>query len=258
MADETSTEETPKEETPKEETTEEPVEEDTSQKTELDSYKETVKESQELLKRYKEQVAGSQSEAEKLREKIKELESKTPPKKEESQLSEQDRAYRDYLKKLGMFTKDEVETMVQDRIAPFQAKEEARGKGEQKKILDAFIESKPDLAKDKDLEGSKMQKVIAKLKRITPADPFNPNASLKGDLELAYDWAFGEETNQEALSKAKAQGRAEGHEAGEAKVGEGASAPSTSSKKTRTAEQEALLKEWGVDDETINKKTEKK
>lgn len=256
MADETSTEETPKEETLKE-TTEEPVEEDTSQKTELDSYKETLKESQELLKRYKEQVSGSQAEATKLKAKVEELESKTPP-KEESQLSEQDRAYRDYLKKLGMFTKDQVETMVQDRIAPFQAKEEARGKGEQKKILDAFIESKPDLAKDKDFEGSKMQQVIAKLKRITPADPFNPNASLKEDLELAYDWAFGEETNQEALSKARAKGLAEGHEAGEAKVGEGASAPSTSSKKTRTPEQEALLKEWGVDDESINKKTEKK
>lgn len=254
----TSTEETPIEETP-EEKTEEPAEEDTSeQKTELDSVKETLAETQEVMKRYKEQVSGSQTEAEKLRTEITELKSKIPQKEESpSELSEQDLQYKAYLKKLGMYSKNEVDKLVQDRIAPFQAKEAAKAKANQKAILDKFIKGKPELSSVKDIDGSKMQKVIAQLKRITPIDPLNPNTSLDKDLELAYKWAFEGETNKEAISKAKAAGRAEGHEAGEAKVGGGASVKSTHSGKQRTSDQEAILKEWGVDDDTIKKNKEK-
>jgi len=245
-------------ETPEETTTEPLVEGTTEQKTELDSTKETLAETQATLKRYKEQVSGHGPEVEKLQAKIKELEGKIPPEKEPlSELSPQDQEYRAYLKKLGMFTKDEVEKMVQEKVAPFQAEREAKGKSEQRKVLDKFIKDKPDLGNEKDPEGIRMQKVLDKLKRITPADPFDPNASLEEDLERAYNWAFEGETNKEALSKAKAEGRAEGHEASEAKVGEGASTSSPTSKKQRTSEQEEMLRYFGVDDESISKQKEK-
>lgn len=243
-----------------EETKEEPAKEDTlEKKTEVDSVKETLTETQALLKRYKEQVSGSQEEAEKLKVKIKELEEKIPPVKEAlPELTAEEKSTRDYLKKLGFFPKDEMDKIIQDKVAPFHAKEAARYKGEQKRILTGFIESKPDLGEIKDPEGVKMKQVLGKLRRITPADPFNPNDSLGEDLELAYNWAFKGEVNQEALVKAKAEGRAEGHEASEAKVGAGTSAQSSTQKRQRSSEQEELLKEWGVDDESINKTMEKK
>ena len=247
------TEETKTEET---EETEEPVEEDTSEKTELDLAKETLAETQALLKRYKEQVSGSQEEAEKFKIKIKELEARIPPEEKEalSELTPQDQQTKAYLKKLGIFTKDEVERIVQEKVAPFQAERTARERSEQKRVLGEFIKSKSALGENKDPEGVKMQQILAKLKRIAPADPLDPNASLKEDLELAYKWAFGEEIQKEVLSKAEAKGRAEGHEAGEAKVGEGTSSQTSTSKRQRTPEQEAVLKEWGVDDETYLKK----
>lgn len=241
-------------ETPEEATTELPVEDTTEEKTELDSVKETLTETQAREKRYKEQVSGSQAEAERLKKENEELKSKVPPEEESlSELSPQDHETRAYLKKLGVFTKEEVEKMVQEKVAPFQAEREAKRKSEQKGVLDKFIKDKPDLGDEKDPEGIRMQKVFGKLKRITPADPFDPNSSLEEDLERAYNWAFEGETNKEALSKAKAEGRAEGHEASEAKVGEGASASSPTSKKQRTSEQEEMLKYFGVGDETITK-----
>lgn len=267
MEDGTSTEDVfekkPVEETTETETTEEtgvePVEEDTSKKTEADSAKEALAETQALVKRYKEQVSGSQEEAEKLKTKIKELEAKIPPEKESlPELSAEEKSTRDYLKKIGFFPKDEVDKMIQDKVAPFHAKEEARNKGEQKRILAKFIQSKSDLGEIKDPEGIKMKQVLGKLRRITPADPFNPNDSLEEDLEWAYQKAFEGEVNQEALVKAKAEGRAEGHEASEAKVGAGTSAQSPASKRQRSSEQEEILKEWGVDDESYSKITEKK
>ncbi len=247
-------------ETPEEEKTE-LAEEDTSEKkTELDSVKATLAETQEALKRYKEKDSGHEEGVRKLQDKIKDLEVKIPPTQElPSELSPEDKQYREYLKKLGVYTKVEVEKMVQDRIAPFQQKEDARGKAEQKRVLDKFIANKPELAADKDIDGSKMQKVIAQLKRIAPLDPLSPNTSLEEDLELAHKWAFEGETNKEALQKAKAEGLAEGHEASETQVGEGASVKSPASKKQRTPEQEETLREFGVDDETLAKqKTEKK
>jgi len=239
--------------------TTEPAEEDTSEiKTELDSVKETLAETQVTLKRYKEQVSGHGPEVQRLQKKIEELEARIPPEKEPlTELSPQDQETRAYLKKLGVFTQKEVEKMVQEKVAPFQAEREARGKSEQKKVLEKFIKNKPDLGDTKDPEGVRMQRVLGKLKRIAPDDPFDPNASLETDLELAYKWAFEEETNKEALSKAKATGRAEGHEASEAKVGEGASTSSPAPKKQRTSEQEEMLKYFGVDDESISKKMEK-
>lgn len=243
-----------------EETTGEPAEEDTSKKTEADSVKEALAESQALLKRYKEQVSGSQEEAENLKTKIKELEAKIPPEIKEPlpELSAEEKSTRAYLKKLGFFPKDEVDKIIQDKVAPFHAKEAARNKGEQKRILEKFIGSKSDLGETKDPEGIKMKQVLTKLRRITPADPFNPNDSLREDLELAYNWAFEGEANQEALVKAKAEGRAEGHEASEAKVGAGTSAQPSAPKRQRSSEQEEVLKEWGVDDESYSKITEKK
>lgn len=239
--------------------TTEPAKEDTlEKKTEAGTTEEAQVETQTKLKRYKEQVAGSQKEAKELKEKIKELESQIPPKKEPStQLSPQDEAYKSYLKGLGMYSKEDVDKIIEDKTAPFRTRAEAQEKSRQKKIIAEFVKGKPDLSEAKDPEGIRMKKVIARLKRITPADPFDPNASLEEDLGRAYNWAFEKETRQEALEQAKAEGRGEGHEAADTKVGEGASAKSTSPKKTRSAGSEALMKEWGVDDDSINK-TEKK
>jgi len=253
--DQTSIEGNEETQTPESETAEEtetPAEETQEEtKPEVD-YKTKFVESQSEAMRLR-------SEATRLKEELDATKQKEPVVKEpQSELSAQDQAYQDYLKKLGMYTKGEVEKTIQDKIAPFQAKEDARRKGQQKKILDGFIKSKPNLAKGKDPGGASMQRVINTLKRITPADPFDPNSSLGDDLEWAYREVFGKETNQEALSKAKASGLAEGHEAGDTKVGEGASAKSATQKKTRTSAQEAILKDWGVDDATINKQTEKK
>jgi len=226
------------------------------EKTELDSVKGELSETQVRLKRYKEQVSGSQEEAEKLRDKVKELEAKMPPAKEElpPDLSPQDLETRNYLKKLGVFTKSEVDKIIQEKIAPFQAEKVARARSEQRKVLENFIQAKPELGNEKDPDGLRMKQILSKLKRIAPADPFDPNSSLEEDLELAYKWAFGEEIQKEVLSKAEAKGRAEGHEAGEAKVGEGASAQTSTQKRQRTPEQETILREWGVDDESIKSK----
>ena len=233
------------------EKSEELIEEDTSEKkTELDSVKMALTETQEQLKRYKEQVSGSQEEALRLKKELEDTKAKIPQEKTEpdSELSPEDRQYKTYLKKLGLYTKDEIEKMVQEKVAPFQAEREARNKSEQRKVLDDFIKKHPDLEKDE-----RLAVVKDKLRKIAPSDPFNPNLSLGEDLEHAYKWAFEGETNQEALSKAKAEGRAEGHEASETKVGEGASTSSETSKIQRTPEQEDLLRKWGVADEDIKK-----
>ena len=241
-----------KEELAEEDTSKKTEEEDTSdEKTELDSVKTALAETQEKLKRYREEESGHKDGVRKLQEEIQELKSKIPQEKKESdsELSPEDRQYKTYLKKLGLYAKDEIEKMVQEKVAPFQAEKEARNRSEQKKILDYFVKNHPDLEKDE-----RMAVIKDKLRKITPTDPFNPNLSLEEDLEHAYKWAFEGETNQEALSKAKAEGRAEGHEASETKVGEGASTSSESSKVKRTPEQEDLLRKWGVADEDIIKK----
>lgn len=228
--------------------------EDTSE-TELDSVKKALTETQEQLKRYKEQVSGSQEEALRLKKELDETKAKIPQEKQtepDSELTSEDRQYKVYLKKLGLYSKDEIEKMVQEKVAPFQAEREARNRSEQRKVLDEFIKKHPDLEKDE-----RMVAVKDKLRKIAPSDPFNPNLSLGEDLEHAYKWAFEGETNQEALSKAKAEGRAEGHEASETKVGEGASTSSETSKVQRTSEQEDLLKRWGVADEDLTKKESK-
>ena len=244
--------------TPKEEELpKEPTKEDTSgQKTELDSAKEALAESQAKEKRYREQVAGSQTEAERLKKENEELKSQIPE-KPPLELSPEDKEQRDYFIRMGLVPKEEVAKMVQEKVAPFQAQLSAREKSLQKRTLDRFKE-KHNLTEAEDPDGFKLQRVISKLKRVAPADPLNPNLSLKEDLELAHKWAFDEETNKEALSKATAKGRAEGHEASETKVGEGASVTAAPSKKHYTSEQEAIMKEWGVDDETLTKKQEKK
>lgn len=234
----------------------EPTGEETPEEETLDSVKATLRESQELNKRYKEQVSGSQSEAQKLKERVSELESVESDNEgvAKEELSKEDSDYANYLKKVGMVPKAEVEKMIQTRLSPFEAKETAKNKKVQQEILDDFVGNKPQLSSEKDIDGTKMQKVVNMLKRITPSDPFDPNSSLKEDLELAYGWAFKEDKTKEAIDRAKAEGRAEGHEASDIKVGSGASSSSTSkSNKNRSPEQEALLKDWGVNDESYNK-----
>jgi len=245
----------------------EPTEGDTSgggttpQPTELDSVKKTLAETQAQLKRYQEKDSGHEEGVRKLQDKIAELESRIPQAKTEESspdLSDQDKEYRNYLKRLGYYAKSDVDKMVQERIAPLQAKEQAKARGEQKRILSEFIKGKPELSESKDPDGTKMQRVIARLKRIAPEDPLEPNLSLNEDLETAYKWAFEEETNQEALIRAKNEGRAEGHEASETKVGEGASTSSPSSKKQYSPEAEEVMREWGVDDESLTKQNKNK
>lgn len=237
-------------------------EDQTSQPTELDSLKETLKETQSQLKRYKEQESGHQDGVRKLQERIQTLESQISQKGEKDEslsgLSQEDLQYHNYLTdKMKVVTEDKLKKILQEQIAPFQAEQGARSKAEQKKIINEFIARHSDLQEKNDPEGKKMSQVISRVKRFAPADRSNPNADLDEHLEDAYYLAFREETNQEALHKAKAEGRAEGNEASDTQVGEGASTSSTSSKKQRTPEQEEVLRDWGVDDESIEKQSKK-
>lgn len=250
MVDETTTETPAQEETPEvSEDSQVLAGEDTpEQTTEADSAR-ALAESQAQAKRYKEQVSGSQAEAERLKRENEALKAQQPPQESDSELSQEDRTYRDYLKKLGLYDKDEIAKLVQEKVAPLQAEREARNKTEQTQIINSFIKAHPELEND-----TKLDMVKDKLKKIAPTDPLNPNLSLSEDLEHARRWALEGETNKEAISKAKSEGRAEGHEASETKVGEGASISSQPAKKQRSPQSEDMLKRFEVDDESLSKK----
>lgn len=250
------------------ETTEENVEpqvdettpESEEKKTDTESVDETKAETQELLKKYREQLAGQTKGFDKVLKRIEDLEAKIagtnkqPESPPETSLSDEDKPYIDYYKKLGFIAKDDVEKMFQERIAPLTKTQEATQKAEQQRILNDFIQNHPELSKEQDVNGDKMGKVIEKLRRVAPEVPSNPNLSLKDDLETAYNWTFGKSDLEEFRQKAKAAGAAAALEALETQVGGGSSVAAPKKKKTRTPEQEAMLKNFGVDDETISKK----
>lgn len=254
----------PQENEPVEETTEpqagEPASAPEKKKSESDSDNKVESESQkELLKRYKEQLSGQQKGFDKILQKLEEQDKKiadlSQAKKPSSEtISDENRPYKEYYKKLGFIDQEDMEKEFQKRIAPLTEGQKAAQKAERQKSLDSFIKKHPDLSKEEDPAGDRMQKVIEKLRRVAPAVPSNPNFSLDEDLELAYNWAFGKSDLEEFRQKAKATGQAEALEALEAQVGGGSSVATTKKKKVRTPEQEAMLKRFGVDDETLSKK----
>jgi len=213
---------------------------------------------EETLKRYKEQIAGQTKGFEKLTKKIEELEEKLSQKPSESSsqksdISDDDKPYADYYKKLGFVKKEDMEQEFEKRIAPLTEQKKQEQKAQQQSIINDFIKKHPELSKEEDPSGEKMSKVVEKLRRVAPVVPSNPNHSLKEDLELAYNWAVGKSDLEEFRQKAKASGKLEAFEALETQVG-GGSSVTPPKKKSYTPEQEKMMEKMGVDDEKLSKK----
>lgn len=215
---------------------------------------------QDLLERYKQQIGGITKGFQDFGKRLDKIDetiagiSQKPQSPSDAPTSDDDKPYVDYYKKLGFVAKEDVEKMFQERLAPLQEGQKATQKAEQQQVLNEFIKEHPEFSKEEDPAGEKMTQIIEKLRRIAPVVPNNPNYSLKEDLELAYNWAFGKSELEEFRQKAKAAGASAALEALETQVGGGSSISAPKETKSRTPEQEAILKEWGVDDETLSKK----